>query len=85
MMKTTLVAAAFACLSAMTAQAHVGLSKPCGRYQPNAGCPAPPRKYVEIRANWPIANAWNVCMGRRSVLLCPKGTYNQTNILYLQS
>ncbi|KAG0202755.1 hypothetical protein BGX28_004798, partial [Mortierella sp. GBA30] len=40
--KTIFIAAAAMCLSALTAQAHVSLARPCGRYSPAAGCPAPP-------------------------------------------
>ncbi|GJJ69584.1 hypothetical protein EMPS_01931 [Entomortierella parvispora] len=61
MMKTTLVATALACLSAMTAQAHVGLSNPCGRYQPNAGCPAPPPgQGVDYDINSPIGTQQSI-------------------------
>ncbi|KAF9198895.1 hypothetical protein BGZ49_000168 [Haplosporangium sp. Z 27] len=43
------------CLSALTAQAHVGLSTPCGRYQPAAGCPAPPAgQSIDYNINAPI-------------------------------
>ncbi|KAG0354219.1 hypothetical protein BGZ54_001745 [Gamsiella multidivaricata] len=39
----------------MTAQAHVGLSTPCGRYQPAAGCPAPPPgQSIDYNINSPI-------------------------------
>ncbi|KAG0049898.1 hypothetical protein BGZ83_005273 [Gryganskiella cystojenkinii] len=56
-MKTTLIAAALACLSAMTAQAHVGLSTPCGRYQPAAGCPAPPSgQSLDYDINSPVGS-----------------------------
>ncbi|KAG0030005.1 hypothetical protein BGZ81_003159 [Podila clonocystis] len=41
-MKTSLVAAFVAVMSAMGTQAHVGLKTPCARGQPAAGCPAPP-------------------------------------------
>ncbi|KAI8363621.1 hypothetical protein B0O80DRAFT_492747 [Mortierella sp. GBAus27b] len=39
----------------MTADAHVGLSKPCGRYHPAAGCPPPPPgQSVDYNINSPI-------------------------------
>ncbi|KAF8941353.1 hypothetical protein EDD21DRAFT_322793 [Dissophora ornata] len=53
--KNTIITAAMVCLSAMTAQAHVGLSTPCGRYQPAAGCPAPPPgQSIDYNINSPI-------------------------------
>ncbi|KAF9151271.1 hypothetical protein BGX20_005452, partial [Mortierella sp. AD010] len=55
MFKTTIVAASMVCLSAMTAQAHVGLKTPCGRYQPAAGCPAPPSgQSIDYDINSPV-------------------------------
>ncbi|KAF8941354.1 hypothetical protein EDD21DRAFT_376691 [Dissophora ornata] len=41
--KTTLLAAAVACLSALTVEAHVSLKTPCPRYGAFAGCQAPPK------------------------------------------
>ncbi|KAG9326122.1 hypothetical protein KVV02_005627, partial [Mortierella alpina] len=53
--KTSFIAAAAMCLSALTAQAHVGLSRPCGRYSPAAGCPAPPPgQSIDYDINAPI-------------------------------
>ncbi|KAF9195180.1 hypothetical protein BGZ50_005014, partial [Haplosporangium sp. Z 11] len=53
--KSSLVAAALACLSAMTVQAHVGMSRPCARYHPAAGCPAPPPgQSIDYNINSPI-------------------------------
>ncbi|KAG0286927.1 hypothetical protein BGZ98_004881, partial [Dissophora globulifera] len=52
---TILASAALLCLSAMTAEAHVGLKTPCGRYQPAAGCPAPPAgQSIDYDINSPI-------------------------------
>ncbi|KAF9207901.1 hypothetical protein BGZ49_010255 [Haplosporangium sp. Z 27] len=54
-MKFSLVVAALASFSAMTAQAHVGLSTPCGRYQSGAGCPKPPAgQSIDYDINSPI-------------------------------
>ncbi|KAI1319090.1 hypothetical protein EDD11_004979 [Mortierella claussenii] len=53
--KTSIFAVAAVCLSAMTAQAHVGLVTPCGRYQSAAGCPAPPAgQSIDYDINSPI-------------------------------
>ncbi|KAF9277669.1 hypothetical protein BGZ68_009084 [Mortierella alpina] len=53
--KTSFIAAAALCLSALTAQAHVGLSRPCGRYSPAKGCPAPPPgQSIDYDINAPI-------------------------------
>ncbi|KAF9358298.1 hypothetical protein BGX34_008980 [Mortierella sp. NVP85] len=55
MFKTTFVAAALACLSALTAEAHVGLRRPCGRYTSASGCPAPPPgQSIDYDINSPI-------------------------------
>ncbi|KAF9354212.1 hypothetical protein BGX26_007964 [Mortierella sp. AD094] len=55
MLKSSIIAATMVCLSAMTAQAHVGLKTPCGRYQPAAGCPAPPPgQSIDYNINAPI-------------------------------
>ncbi|KAG0283622.1 hypothetical protein BGZ96_011976 [Linnemannia gamsii] len=55
MFKTTILAAAMVALSAMTVQAHVGLSYPCARYHPAAGCPAPPAgQSIDYDINAPI-------------------------------
>ncbi|KAG0251849.1 hypothetical protein DFQ27_008484 [Actinomortierella ambigua] len=40
--KTSFIAAAFAAIAALTAEAHVALREPCPRYGSYAGCPAPP-------------------------------------------
>ncbi|KAF9575999.1 hypothetical protein EC968_000559 [Mortierella alpina] len=54
-MKTSLVAIALACFSAMTTEAHVGLRRPCGRYTSAAGCPAPPPgQSIDYDINSPI-------------------------------
>ncbi|KAF9360425.1 hypothetical protein BGX26_009412 [Mortierella sp. AD094] len=54
-MKFSVVVAALASFTAMTAQAHVGLSSPCGRYQPGAGCPQPPAgQSIDYNINSPI-------------------------------
>ncbi|KAF8942060.1 hypothetical protein BGZ47_006921 [Haplosporangium gracile] len=58
MFKTTILAAAMVALSAMTVQAHVGLSYPCGRYQSAAGCPAPPPgQSIDYDINAPISTS----------------------------
>ncbi|KAG0373185.1 MAG: hypothetical protein J3R72DRAFT_39817 [Linnemannia gamsii] len=55
MFKTTILAAAMVAFSALTVQAHVGLSFPCARYHPAAGCPAPPPgKSIDYDINAPI-------------------------------
>ncbi|KAF9165002.1 hypothetical protein BGX21_003304 [Mortierella sp. AD011] len=41
--KTTLVAAAVACISALAVEAHVSLKVPCPRYGAFPGCSAPPK------------------------------------------
>ncbi|KAG0213592.1 hypothetical protein BGX28_004009 [Mortierella sp. GBA30] len=54
MMKTSLAAIAMACFI-MSAQAHVGLRTPCGRYHPAAGCPKPPPgQSIDYDINSPI-------------------------------
>ncbi|KAF9434940.1 hypothetical protein BGZ76_007159 [Entomortierella beljakovae] len=54
-MKLTTVVAALISMTAMTAQAHVGLSYPCGRYQPAAGCPKPPAgQSIDYDINTPV-------------------------------
>ncbi|KAF9104574.1 hypothetical protein BGX27_010037, partial [Mortierella sp. AM989] len=59
-MKFSLVVAALVSFTAMTAQAHVGLSKPCGRYHPGAGCPRPPAgQSVDYDINSPIGTHSN--------------------------
>ncbi|KAG9065628.1 hypothetical protein KI688_001917 [Linnemannia hyalina] len=58
MFNTTFLAAAMVAFSALTVQAHVGLSYPCGRYQPAAGCPAPPPgQSIDYDVNAPISTS----------------------------
>ncbi|KAF9117962.1 hypothetical protein BGX30_004939 [Mortierella sp. GBA39] len=58
MFKTSIVAAAMVAFSALTVQAHVGLSYPCGRYQPAAGCPAPPPgQSIDYDINAPVSTS----------------------------
>ncbi|KAG0202756.1 hypothetical protein BGX28_004799 [Mortierella sp. GBA30] len=52
--KTTLVAAALACFSALAAEAHVSLMKPCPRNGPFAGCPPPAKGSVDYDITTPI-------------------------------
>ncbi|KAF9432112.1 hypothetical protein BGZ76_011246 [Entomortierella beljakovae] len=55
MFKSIIATVAIVCMSAVTVQAHVGLKTPCGRYQPAAGCPAPPPgQSVDFDINSPI-------------------------------
>ncbi|KAF9908417.1 hypothetical protein EC991_009872 [Linnemannia zychae] len=58
MFKTTILAAAMVAFSALTVQAHVGLSFPCARYHPAAGCPAPPPgQSIDYDINAPIGTS----------------------------
>ncbi|KAF8928261.1 hypothetical protein EDD21DRAFT_383625 [Dissophora ornata] len=58
--KNTIIATAMVCLFVMTAQAHVGLATPCGRYQYTAGCPAPPPgQSIDYNVNGPIGTPDN--------------------------
>ncbi|KAG0271954.1 hypothetical protein BGZ95_000178 [Linnemannia exigua] len=58
MFKTTILAAAMVAFSALTVQAHVGLSFPCARYHPAAGCPAPPSgQSIDYDINAPIGTS----------------------------
>ncbi|KAF9111372.1 hypothetical protein BGX27_005011 [Mortierella sp. AM989] len=53
--KSAFIAAAVACISALTVEAHVSLKKPCPRYGPFPGCSAPPKgKHVDYDITSPI-------------------------------
>ncbi|KAF9932972.1 hypothetical protein BGZ75_001833 [Mortierella antarctica] len=77
-MKTSLVAIALACFSAMTAEAHVGLRRPCGRYTSAAGCPAPPPgQSIDYDINSPVGthDSINAPLCKHTVPYATRTTY----------
>ncbi|KAG0326038.1 hypothetical protein BG004_003054 [Podila humilis] len=78
-MKTSLVAAFVAVMSAMTVQAHVGLKTPCARGQPASGCPAPPAGgSFDYDINSPIGthDRKNLPICKNTVPYTTRKTYN---------
>ncbi|KAI1319089.1 hypothetical protein EDD11_004978 [Mortierella claussenii] len=52
--KTTIIAAALACLSAFTVEAHVALKSPCPRNGPFKGCSLAPGQQIDYDITTPI-------------------------------
>ncbi|KAF9432113.1 hypothetical protein BGZ76_011247 [Entomortierella beljakovae] len=74
MLFKSIIAAAIVCMSSVTVQAHVGLKTPCGRYQPDPSCPAPPPgQSVDFNVNSPIGTK-----DSKNQPLCKNDTYHPT-------